>query len=85
MRKTAADQTWLICMKAEILEVSCTSVISRLNNNKQDATVVARGFEENKKWLMFLQGKRQHWTVRRMFIEVQKQHLSCSLRFLRKN
>lgn len=59
MRKTAADQTWLICLKAEILEVSCTSVISRLNNNKQDATVVARGFEENKKWLMFLQGKRQ--------------------------
>ena len=38
----------------------CVSVISRLNSNKELAAEIIRAIkEENKVWLMFVQGKRQ--------------------------
>ena len=47
------------CLNAEIREVSCVSVILRLNRKKEVAAEVVRAVTvENKVWLMFVQGKR---------------------------
>ena len=47
-------------MNAEIREVSCVSVISRLNSNKQVASGLYGALNSEKKiWLRFVQGKHK--------------------------
>ena len=49
----------MLCLNAKIQEVSCVSVILRLNCKKEVAAVVVRAVTvENKVRLMFVQGKR---------------------------
>ena len=49
----------MFCLNARIREVSCVSVILRLNHKKEVSAEVVRAVTvENKVWLMFLQGKR---------------------------
>ena len=49
----------MLCLNAEIREVSCVSVILRLNRKKEVAAEVVRAVTvENKVCLMFVQGKR---------------------------
>ena len=49
----------MLCLNAEIREVSCVSVILRLNCKKEVAAEVVRAVTvENKVQLMFVQGKR---------------------------
>ena len=67
-------------MNAEIREVSCVSVISRLNSNKQVASGLVRALNaENKVFLMFVQGKHQQRSyIRQTYIEVKNQQASYS-------
>ena len=49
----------MLGLNAEIREVSCVSVILRLNRKKEVAAEVVRALTvENKVQLMFVQGKR---------------------------
>ena len=49
----------MLCLNTKIREVSCVSVILRLNRKKEVAAVVVRAVTvENKVRLMFVQGKR---------------------------
>ena len=49
----------MFCLNARIREVSCVSVILRLNQKKEVSAEVVRAVTvENKVWLIFLQGKR---------------------------
>ena len=49
----------MLCLNAEIREVSCVSVILRLNRKKEVAAEGVRAVTvENKVRLMFVQGKR---------------------------
>ena len=50
----------MLCLNAKIREVSCVSVILRLNCKKEVAAEVVRALTvENKVRLMSVQGKRQ--------------------------
>ena len=49
----------MLCLNTKIREVSCVSVILRLNRKKEVAGEVVRAVTvENKVWLMFVQGKQ---------------------------